>query len=98
MPSILSILVNNLRTLRTFFTLQNKGENEMDEKNREILSSAITETIRKSKRLGTVGMSYLNLKQITPTRGLSCSVSDFHNSFDQIAADTAKSLRFNLYR
>ena len=70
----------------------------MNEKERATLSSNIRKTILRAIGRGTVGMSFVNLKQITPTTGLTCSVAAFHNEFDTIAAQVARLKAFTLYR
>lgn len=62
----------------------------MDDKNKEILKKHIRETIREMKKKGTTGCSVENLKQCTPTNGLTCSVSAYHLLFPEIAKETAK--------
>jgi hypothetical protein len=69
----------------------------MNGNNIETLTDNIDKAIRKAKRSGTVGMSYVNLRMITDTRGLTCSVGDYHRMFPQLADVAAKRLRFELY-
>ena len=61
----------------------------MDKKNEEILTKHIQETIREMKSRGTTGCSFENLKQCTPTRGLTCPVVTYHQDFPEIAKKTA---------
>lgn len=63
----------------------------------EVLTQNITDTIRRIRRDGVVGMSYANLKQITPTRGLRCHPAEYHRLFPQVAEIVAHKLKFNLY-
>lgn len=62
----------------------------------EILSQHIVDTIRAAKRDGITGMSFSNLQQITPTRGLTCSKSEYERMFPEIADSVARRLRFPL--
>lgn len=57
----------------------------------------IRSTIKAAKKRGTVGMSTANLKQITPTRGVTCTPAEFHREFPVIAKAVADDLQFNLY-
>ena len=63
----------------------------------DVLTDNITKTIRKAKRSGTIGMSYGNLKQITPTTGLTCHPAEYHRLFPQIADVVSHNLKFPLY-
>ena len=63
----------------------------------EVLTANIRKTIRKARRHGTVGMSYGNLKQITPTTGLTCHPTEYHRLFPQVADIVAHDMEFNLY-
>ena len=64
----------------------------------QVIRSNIRAAISKAKRNGTTGMSYANLKQITDTKGVHCSVAHFHDWFDTQAEQVAKAQRFELYR
>jgi hypothetical protein len=74
-----------------------KQEQNMNGNDIETLTASIDKAIKKAKRSGTVGMSYGNLRMIADTRGLTCSVGDFHRMFPQLADIAAKRLRFELY-
>ncbi len=63
----------------------------------ETLTRNIRQTIRKAKKAGTVGMSLANLKQITPTTGLTCDPGEYHREFPRIAAQVAARLSFPVY-
>lgn len=58
------------------------------------LESNIRDAITAAKRDGITSMSLANLKQVTPTRGLRISVSEYHLTFDEVASRVAKGLRF----
>jgi hypothetical protein len=60
----------------------------------ETLSDSITKTIRRLKRDGVTAMGLANLKQITPTKGLTCHPRDFHRMFPELADSIAKRMRF----
>lgn len=62
----------------------------------ELLTQAITTTIKAVKRDGATAMSIGNLKQMTPTRGLTCSPAEYHRMFPEIAVSVARKLRFPL--
>ena len=61
------------------------------------LEKSIAKTIRQWKREGTTGASFACLKQCVPTTGLTCTPYAFHSTFNQIAAEVAKRLRFSVY-
>jgi len=56
----------------------------------------IKKTIRKARRDGITGMSLANLKQITPTTGLTCPPAEYHRAFPEIATNVASRLRFTI--
>lgn len=62
----------------------------------ETLSQNISATIRRIKRDGVTSMSFSNLKQITPTTGLTCPPAEYHRLFPQIAVSVASRLHFPL--
>jgi len=62
------------------------------------LEKNITDAIKTAKRDGVVGMSIQNLKQVTSTRGLRMSVSEYRNTFDEVAKRVAKRLRFPIIK
>lgn len=64
----------------------------------QVIRSNIRDAITKAKRNGITGMSCLNLKMVTNTRGVHCSVQDFHAWFDLIAEQVAKDKGFDLYQ
>lgn len=55
-----------------------------------ILVVSIRNVIRDCKADGTAGMSLANLKQITPTRGLTCHPAIYHQAFEKAAKLAAK--------
>ena len=62
------------------------------------LEKNITDAIKTAKRDGVVGMSMQNLKQVTRTSSLKISVSEYHNTFDEVASQVAKRMRFRIIR
>jgi hypothetical protein len=62
------------------------------------LETNIRDAIKAAKRDGITSMSLANLKQITPTRGLTISVAEYHLTFDEVAGQVANSLRFPIIR
>ena len=62
------------------------------------LESNIRDAITDAKRDGITSMSLANLKQVTPTRGLTISVAEYHNTFDEVASQVAKRMRFRIIR
>ena len=62
------------------------------------LETNIRDAIKSAKRDGITSMSLANLKQVTPTRGLKISVSEYHLTFDEVASQVAKSLRFSIIK
>lgn len=62
------------------------------------LETNIRDAITSLKRDGITAMSLANLKQVTPTRGLTISVAEYHMNFDQLASRVAKRLRFQIIR
>ena len=62
------------------------------------LEKNIADAIKTAKRNGVVGMSMQNLKQVTRTSGLKISVSEYHNTFDEVAKQVAKRLRFPIIK
>jgi hypothetical protein len=63
----------------------------------DVLEANIREAIRKAKRSGTTGMSYANLKQITPTDGLTCHPAAYHREFPRVAQYVAMKMKFELH-
>lgn len=61
------------------------------------LTQNIRSTITKAKRRGVVGMSLANLKQCTPTTGLTCPPGEYHREFPRVAAQVAARLSFPVY-
>ena len=61
-----------------------------------ILSEHLVETIQAAKRDGITGMSLANLRQITPTTGLTCSVEEFDRMFPEVADSISRRLRFTI--
>lgn len=55
-----------------------------------ILKQAIRKVVSDCKADGTVGMSLANLKAITPTTGLNCCPSVYHQAFEMAAKRAAK--------
>lgn len=51
--------------------------------NSEILVANLSELIDDLLSKGTVCMSQKNLQQICPTKGLNCSISQYHEAFDE---------------
>jgi len=62
------------------------------------LEKNIADAIKAAKRDGIVGMSMRNLKQVTPTRGLTISVAEYHATFDEVASQVSKRLRFPIIK
>lgn len=62
----------------------------MDEKNVAELRRAIRATVRELRADGITGMSLENLKQVTPTRGLTCAPAAYHGAFAEVALSTAR--------
>lgn len=60
------------------------------------LYNLIETAIRNARRDGITGMSLANLKQITPTTGLTCPPAEYHRVFPEIAANVAYRLRFTI--
>ncbi|MHC4296536.1 MAG: hypothetical protein ACYS7Y_04485 [Planctomycetota bacterium] len=61
------------------------------------LEKNIRSALRSARKRGTVGMSFANLKQIVPTRSLTCTPAEFHRDFPVVAKSVAADIRFNLY-
>ena len=55
-----------------------------------ILVVSIRKVVSDCKADGTVGMSLANLKQITPTWGLTCHPAIYHQAFEIAAKRAAK--------
>ena len=55
-----------------------------------ILVVSIRKAVKAAKADGTVGMSLANLKQITPTRGLTCHPAIYHQAFEMAAKLAAR--------
>lgn len=51
--------------------------------NIQTIQANLIKTIIRAKKLGIVGMSRQNLKQITPTKGVTCPVGDYDRLFNQ---------------
>ena len=66
-------------------------------RNRTAIRSNVTAKIRELKADMLVGMSITNLRQITPTNGVTCAVPMYRSLFKQVAMDVAKKLKFDLY-
>ena len=64
---------------------------EVDDKQ---LKANISKAITAAKRRGTTAMSLRNLLQVTPTTGLTISVSSYHADFERIARAVAAQRRF----
>jgi hypothetical protein len=62
------------------------------------LEKNITDAIKTAKRDGMTAISIANLKQVTSTRGLKISVAEYHNTFDEVAKQVAKRLRFPIIK
>lgn len=62
------------------------------------LESNIRDAITDAKRDGITSMSLANLKQVTPTRGLTISVAEYHMTFDEVAVQVSKRMRFRIIR
>jgi|TARA_R100000479_G_scaffold174589_2_gene123172 hypothetical protein len=60
------------------------------------LEKNITDAIKTAKRDGVVGMSMQNLKQVTRTSGLKISVYEYHRTFEEVAKQVAKRIRFSI--
>lgn len=60
------------------------------------LKRNIGKAITKARKSGITGMSLANLKQVTPTDGLTISVEEYHSSFDALALKVAASRRFRI--
>ena len=71
--------------------------NQAERATKTILRLNIAEAIKEMKHKGTVGCSFANLKQLTSTKGLMCSVSEFHKEFDGIASEVGASMNFDVY-
>lgn len=71
----------------------------------EIIINNITTKLKEISSKSTVGMSYTNLKQLTPTTGVMASISYYHSHFNRLAdlaltrlQDTNKAFKqFKLY-
>ena len=63
----------------------------------QVIKSHIGKTITKLKRVGTVAMSMANLFQVTPTTGVSCSVSQYRPLFETIAKEVSEKRGFPIY-
>lgn len=63
----------------------------------ETLERHIMGAIRKARKDGVTGMSYANLKQITPTTGLTCHPAVYHRTFPQVAQYVAMKMKFDLF-
>lgn len=62
------------------------------------LESNIRDAITDAKRDGITSMSLANLKQVTPTRGLTISLAEYHMTFDEVAVQVSKRMRFRIIR
>ena len=49
----------------------------------QAIQQNLNKTITRAKKQGIVGMSIQNLKQITPTKGVTCPVQDYDRLFSQ---------------
>ena len=65
--------------------------------NRKAIRSNVTAKIRELMSAGTIGMSIANLRQITPTNGVTCAVPMYKSLFESVARECAKELKFDLY-
>lgn len=63
----------------------------------DAIRSNITAKIKELIADGTSSMSITNLRQITPTNGVTCAVPMYRSLFKQVAMDVAKKLKFDLY-
>lgn len=63
-------------------------------KNLTAIKHNIAAKIKELKAKGTVGMSLSNLRQITPTKGVTCAVPMYPRLFEQAAKECAKELKF----
>lgn len=63
----------------------------------EAIHSNVTAKIKELIADGTISMSITNLRQITPTNGVTCAVPMYRSLFKQVAMDVAKTLKFDLY-
>jgi len=53
----------------------------------EILTRNARQAITGMQRKGTIGCSETNLKQVTPTTGLTCSVPEYHAAWNTVVAE-----------
>ena len=60
------------------------------EKAVKTLSANIRQSVKRAKQRGITGMSLANLKQVTPTKGLTCEVGMYHTIFPEVARKVAK--------
>lgn len=63
----------------------------------DAITSNVTAKIKELIADGTIGMSINNLRQITPTNGVTCAVQMYRSLFKQVAMEVAKKLKFDLY-
>ena len=62
------------------------------------LETNIIQAIKSARRDGVTAMSLANLKQVTSTNGLTISVAEYHNSFNEVADKVATRLKFKLIK
>lgn len=67
------------------------------DKNHEAIKANITAKIKELKADGTVGMSLANLRQITPTKGVTCAIPMYPRLFETAARECAKELKFPVH-
>ena len=63
----------------------------------DAIRSNVTAKIKELIADGTSSMSITNLRQITPTNGVTCAVPMYRSLFKQVAMAVAKTLKFDLY-
>ena len=63
-------------------------------RDREILARSIRSTILGLRARGTVAMGMANLRQIVPTRGLTCLPGQYRAMFDELTREASEKLNF----
>lgn len=63
----------------------------------DAIRSNVTAKFKELIADGTIGMSINNLRQITPTNGVTCAVPMYKSLFESVAREVAKKLKFDLY-
>lgn len=63
---------------------------------RQRLAENIAKAIRTARKDRIDAMSLDNLKAVTPTLGLNCTPSEYHQLFPEVADTVAKQLKFTI--